>query len=307
MSSYNLSAEDSDQLPYCLAFSLIPGIGMHSISKLLDIFGTPQDIYNQHASHLVPIIGEKRASAISHFKKRNTPHRILLELNKKGIHIVPFSLLHKYRNASCISPFPMCLFVRGSTRFLTNPSSTIAIVGTRKPTPYGLKGTRYFSQQLTQAGFSIISGMAVGIDSCAHQTCIDSGGYTIAVLGTGILARQTAHQTQQYNAILEAGGTLISEFPPYSDAKPGHFVIRNRLISGLSDATLVIEGTLRSGSCITARNAAEQGKEVYCIPGQIDSDSAQCTNMLIKNGAHLATTPEDITAHFSDQLGTIKI
>lgn len=307
MNSQHPFLDHSDQLPYYLAFSMIPGIGMHTFSKLLAVFGTPENIYYQSSTHIEALIGKKKAESISLFKKRNIPHRIFLALNKKGVHIVPFSSLSQHKGASCISPIPMCLFVRGSLSFLTKPSQTIAIVGTRKPTSYGIKCARYFSQQLTQAGFTVISGMAVGIDSHAHQTCIDSGGNTIAVLGTGVLAEQTPQQVQQYTAILESGGTILSEFPPYSDAKPGHFVIRNRLIAGLADATLVIEGTIRSGSCITARNAAEQGKDVYCIPGQIDSDNAQCTNMLIKNGAHLVTSPEDITDHFSGQLGTMKL
>lgn len=303
MNSIHLSLEEKKQLPYYLALSMIPGIGMYTLKKLLNIFKTPQNIYTQPQSHLEAIIGKKKTDNISLFRKLNAPHSILKELNNKGIQIVPLSLIQKHPNMLHISPQPVCLYIRGSSRFISDRSPIIAIVGTRKPTPYGLRCTRYFSQQLTQAGFSIISGMAVGIDSCAHQTCIDSGGYTIAVLGTGVLTQQPPHQSTYYQAILASQGTLLSEFSPYSDAHPGHFVIRNRLIAGIADATLVIEGTLRSGSCITARYAAEQGKDVYCIPGSIDSDNAQCTNMLIKNGAHAVTSPDDIIAHFVNRLG----
>jgi len=307
MNSIRFSIEEKEQLPYYLAFSMIPGIGLHTLLKLLNVFKTAKNIYAQSLDTLEPIIGKKKAKDISLFKKTYIPHNILSELNKKSIHIIPFSFLQKLQKTSCISPLPLCLFIRGTSPFIAKSQPTIAIVGTRKPTAYGLRCTRYFSQQLTQAGFSIISGMAVGIDSCAHQTCIDSGGYTIAVLGTGILAEQTSLQAHQYQKILSSGGTLISEFSPYTDAHPGHFVIRNRLIAGFADATLVIEGTLRSGSCITARYSAEQGKDVYCIPGSIDSDNAQCTNMLIKNGAHAVTSPDDIIAHFADHLGKMNI
>lgn len=307
MNSIRFSIEEKVQLPYYLAFSMIPGIGSLTFIKLLRIFKTPQNIYEQSFTKLEAVIGKKKAESIILFKEKKTPHNILFELNKKSIQIVPFSLMQKHLKISCISPPPLCLFIRGASQFLVKTHPTIAIVGTRKPTPYGIRCTRYFTQQLTQAGFSIISGMAFGIDSCAHQTCIDSGGYTIAVLGTGILAHQTPLQAQQYQAILGSGGTLVSEFSPYTDAHPGHFVIRNRLIAGFADATLVIEGTLRSGSCITARYSAEQGKDVYCIPGTIDSDNAQCTNMLIKNGAHAVTSPDDIIAHFKNRLGRMNI
>ena len=288
----------SNQTPYYLAFSLIPEIGIHTLMSLMQKFGTPENAYQQKLSILESCIGKKKAENICTFRKKNTPHKIYEALYKNGVQIADFDTVNKSQSFLHISPKPICLYIKGSMKFLTHTSPKIAIVGTRKPTLYGTKNAQYFSQQLTSAGFSIISGMAAGIDSCVHRTCIDANGYTVAIIGSGILAKKTASQEYMQTNILASGGTLISEFSPYAEAQPGHFVIRNRVISGLADATLVIEGTGRSGACITARYAAEQGKDVYCIPGNIDSANAECTNRLIKNGAHLVTSPEDIIPHF---------
>ncbi len=291
----------SDQTPYYVAFSIMPTIGPHSLGKLLKAFETPQEAYKQKSSDLIPIIGKKKTENLITFREKCTPHRILESLINKNIQIVTPDHIRNVKKLSYFSSQFTCLYIKGSTKFLSENIPNVAIVGTRKPTRYGLQNTLYFSQQLTSAGFSITSGMAVGIDTAAHQACIDSKGYTVAIIGCGILIQPTPSQKGIYHAILTSGGTIISEFPPYAQAQPGHFVIRNRLISGLTDATLVIEGTARSGACITARNAAEQGKDVYCIPGNIDSDNAACTNRLIQNGAHLVTSPDDIIAHFPTQ------
>ena len=288
----------TEQTPYFVAFSMIPTIGFHTLTKLLSYFSTPENVYLQKSSDLIPIIGTKKAENIMKFKAKYTPHRILDGLIKKDIQIVTFEHYINTQIDLRFQPNFICLYIKGSIQFLADSAPKIALVGTRKPTPYGLQYARYFSQQLTSAGFSITSGMAVGIDAAAHQTCIDAKGYTVAIIGSGILVPPAPFQEKIYHAILRSGGTIISEFTPYAQAQPGHFVIRNRLISGLTDATIVIEGTARSGAGITARYAAEQGKDVYCIPGNIDSDNAQCANGLIQSGAHLVTSPDDIIAHF---------
>ena len=186
---------------------------------------------------------------------------------------------------------PAALFVAGNPTHLWSPQ--IAIVGARNATVGGLANARNFAKAFVEAGNTITSGLAEGIDGAAHAAALDAGGTTIAVLGTGpdlIYPRQHA----ELAARIQANGALVSEFPPGTPGKPEHFPRRNRIIAGLSLGTLVIEAGLKSGSLITARLAAEQGREVFALPGSIHNALARGCHRLIRDGAKLIETAEEV-------------
>lgn len=191
---------------------------------------------------------------------------------------------------------PAALFIAGDPNLLWMPQ--VAIVGSRSASENGLAITRRFARALANAGFAITSGMADGIDAAAHRSALDVQGRTLAVLGTGPdLVYPRKHRGLA--ADIAAKGALISEFPPGTPGKAEHFPRRNRIISGLALGTLVVEASLKSGSLITARYATEQGREVFAIPGSINSPLARGCHQLIRDGARLTETVDEIIAELS--------
>lgn len=182
----------------------------------------------------------------------------------------------------------------------------IAIIGSRNSSKEGEKITKEFTKKLTEKGINIISGMALGIDSVAHTTCLQNGGKTIAVLGSGLNHIYPKENYKLYKNILETGGTIITEYPPEVLPHPKNFPLRNRIVSGLSDGILVIEGKHRSGTTITGRYGLKQQKEVFCIPHGISNSYGTGPNSLIKEGAKLITTPREIIEIFEEKGITFK-
>ncbi|MDE2223970.1 MAG: DNA-processing protein DprA [Xanthomonadaceae bacterium] len=186
---------------------------------------------------------------------------------------------------------PAALFVAGDPAVLLAPQ--IAIVGARSATAQGLANARDFARALSRAGLTITSGMADGIDGAAHAAALEAGGQTIAVIGTGPdLVYPRKHR--QLAASIEQNGAIVSEFPPGTEARPDHFPRRNRLIAGLSLGTLVVEAGLQSGSLITARLAAEAGREVFALPGSIHNPLAKGCHRLIRDGVRLVETAAEV-------------
>ena len=196
-----------------------------------------------------------------------------------------------------ISDPPICIYMKGSTGWST-PTTYFAIVGTRKPTSYGIQITKKFGRELVEAGFVIVSGMALGIDTIAHQAALDSKGKTIAVLGSGVNVIYPSSNFQLYHNIIKSGGAVISEFPPNQYVLKGLFISRNRIISGLSRGVLIAEGGEFSGALITAKYAGIQGKDVFAIPSPINSQMSSAPNLLIKQGAKMVTSTQDILDEF---------
>ncbi|WP_082922896.1 DNA-processing protein DprA [Halothiobacillus diazotrophicus] len=196
---------------------------------------------------------------------------------------------------------PAALFAIGDIRLMDEPQ--LAIVGSRTPTTGGIRHARAFAQHLARQGLVITSGLALGIDAAAHRGALSAPGPTIAVLGTGpdlVYPREHARLTDE---IIDTGGLLLSEWPPGTPARKEHFPRRNRLISGLSEGVLVIEAGLQSGSLITARLAAEQGREVFAIPGSIHNPLSRGPHRLIREGAKLVETAQDILEELVPTLG----
>ncbi len=201
--------------------------------------------------------------------------------------------LHKSypENLKEIKDSPKILYFKG--RILAKDSRAIAVVGSRKVSSYGQKITKFFVKALVQKGITIISGMAKGVDTVAHRSALEAGGRTIAVLGSGLDIIYPSENKRLAHEITERGA-LVSEFPLGTKPLAKNFLERNRLISGLSKGVLVIEGAKRSGTLSTASHAASQGREVFAVPGPIDSILSEAPNFLISQGATLATKPQDI-------------
>jgi DNA processing protein len=268
-----------------------PGLGPAALRKLVTRHGSSdralQYLRNNRSS---TDLGEEARRWL------DAPDRQLIDadlawLEQPGHHLLAWadpdypSLLGEIPGA------PAALFVDGDPNLLWMPQ--VAIVGSRSASESGLAITRRFARALAGAGFAITSGMADGIDAAAHQAALDTGGRTLAVLGTGPdLVYPRKHR--RLAADIAASGALISEFPPGTPGKAEHFPRRNRIISGLALGTLVVEASLKSGSLITARYAIEQGREVFAIPGSINSPLARGCHQLIRDGARLTETVDEI-------------
>lgn len=204
-----------------------------------------------------------------------------------------------------IKNFPSKIYAVGNVNLL-NSKYIVAIVGSRKCSEYGIKVASTFSQELSKNNICIISGMAIGIDGISHNSALDEPGKTIAVLGSGFNHIYPIENEWLFHKILEKGGCIISEYSPEVEPDKSKFPIRNRIISGMSDAVLVIEALARSGSTITAKYAKEEGKLIYAIPNNIYSSTGIGTNKLIQNGAILVTKPSQIINDLINNSGSIK-
>lgn len=287
-------------LKYKLAFSHCLGIGPLYFKQLLSRYKTAKDAYNAPSKELRDLLGDKLFLRFGDFRSKFNPDKKLEELLKKNIKVIaqddklfPSSLLN-------ISDPPICLYVKGDIEsYDFGKEFFFAVVGTRRPSSYGQQICKVFSQELVDAGAIIVSGMASGIDTIAHKAAVESKKKTIAVLGCGVDIVYPPQNKRLYEEIIANGGLIISEFPPGMLVRPGLFVARNRLVSGLSKGIFVIEGTKKSGSLITARYAANQGKEVFAPPVPLTSSLCEAPNILLKQGAVLVTSIEDILNEFN--------
>lgn len=208
---------------------------------------------------------------------------------------------HNYlRPLSDIAKVPKYIFFTGTVPSERLPS--VAIVGTRKPTSYGKEVAHTLAYNLAKKGIVVISGLALGIDSIAHKATLEAGGKTIAVLANSVDQIYPRTNQDLANKISESGGAILSEYEPPTDARDFQFLARNRIVSGLSDAVIVIEAAARSGTLATVSHALEQGKEVFVVPGNITSPLSAGCNALLKQGAHVVTCAEDVLEIIAPQL-----
>jgi DNA processing protein len=276
-----------------LNLSRIPGLGGRDVIALLEHFGTIDAIFAARRAELAEILPEK-AQTIEAILGGVDAERVGAELRwleEPDNHLLALGDSDYPPLLREIADPPVCLFVRGVRGVLAQPQ--LAIVGSRNPTPGGCLNAEAFAEALTHAGLVVTSGLALGIDGCAHRAALAAGGGTIAIAATGLdrvypaRHRELAHQIAEH-------GALVSEFPLGTPPRREHFPQRNRLISGLSLGVLVVEAALPSGSLITARLAAEQGREVFAIPGSIHSPLTRGCHQLIRQGAKLVETARDI-------------
>lgn len=296
---------EREELAWWLRLQLTPGIGNISARKLLTAFGLPAGVFGQSIASLREVVSDLQAQALQqvpngfeqaldtswNWLQADAQHRRILVL---GDAAYPQSLLN-------IEDPPPILYAMGhDAAFLPGALDTlpcVAIVGSRNPTPQGAANAREFGHALSQAGLTVVSGLALGVDGAAHQGALEGAGdaplATIAVVGTGldrVYPKQNAALARQ----IVGQGLLLSEYPLGTPPMAAHFPQRNRIISGLSLGTLVVEAAMQSGSLITARMALEQGKEVFAIPGSIHSTQSRGCHALIKQGAKLVESAQDV-------------
>ncbi|NWG03107.1 MAG: DNA-protecting protein DprA [Syntrophaceae bacterium] len=278
---------------YWLALSLIPGIGSVLFRRLLDRFGTPEAVFRAPAKELLKIegLGAKVTGEIQKGPSEKAVKRELSLLEKVGGKIMTFQDSDYPKRLKEIYDPPALLYMRGELK--SRDELAIALVGSRKTSPYGRWFTEKIGQDLARHGITIVSGMARGIDSVAHQGALQGGGRTIAVLGCGIDVIYPSENRNLFYQIIEQGAVL-SEFPMGTPPEGGHFPRRNRIISGLSIGVVIVQASSESGSLITAGYALEQGREVFAVPGNVGAEGSRGTNRLIKEGAKLVESTEDI-------------
>lgn len=276
----------------------IPGVGTVIIDRLYDYFGDARGIFNAKREDLEKIknITEKKILAIESSKDLDKIKRNMKVIKDKGIEFVLRNEKNYPKKLAEIYAPPRILYFRGELPDENRP--TLAVVGARNCTEYGSVVTRNITNALAQHGFQIVSGMARGIDSYAHRGALDCPtGKSFGVLGCGIDTCYPRENIELFINSIKNGG-IISEYPMYTIAKAGNFPMRNRIISGLSDALLVVEARKKSGSLITVDYALDQGKDVYVIPGRLDDPLSEGCNNLIKMGAKVVTSVDDILEDF---------
>lgn len=280
---------------YWLGFSLFPGIGPATFKRLLIHFITAKNAWNADYEELKKAgVSEKISRQFVEFKKKFSFEKQLDLLQKKNIMFVTWDdSLYPNRLKQIKNP-PFVLYVKGSLDLLSKEPLYIGIVGARKVTNYGREVTEQFTRYLSHAQFTVVSGLAYGVDTIAHKTTLESGGNTIAVLGCGVDCCTPQENQNLYNEIIEKGGSIVSELPLSHPPTAGSFPARNRIIAGLSDSVLVTEGTEDSGALITAEYAFDTGKTVYAVPGPINSLLSKGPYKLLKKGAILVTSPHEI-------------
>ncbi len=287
-------AIEEDELIHWLALRVTPGLGPIGAVKLIRKFGSPQAIFQANKEDLeragIPAGTAASVSSGCAFDDAVTQHQ---KLTEAGAHLIPITHAAYPALLKEIPDPPPVLFARGNIGLLHRLS--IAVVGTRRPTAYGKAAAARLAQDLADAGLVIASGMARGIDTSAHRAALEATGDTIAVFGCGVDELYPVENRKLAEEIAERG-LVLSDFPMGTPPYPQHFPMRNRIVSGLSVGVLVIEGGEYSGSAITARIAAEQGRAVFAVPGNITSRQSWGPNLLIKQGAKLVQEWNDVIA-----------
>lgn len=293
---------------YWIWFSLIKGLGLKRKKQLLEIYKTPEKIYTLNKNDLLKIkgIGNETINNILDKKIRKEVDKHISYMLKNNINIISIQDKEYPNNLKEIYDFPISLYIKGNKDILNNKN--IAIIGCREASDYGKKAAKYFGYNLAKEGINIVSGLAKGVDSYSHigNLCalmeksypqadkLIKCGKPIAVVGNGLDMVYPAENKKLEKKIIELGGCIISEYPLGTKPSKMSFPARNRIISGISNAVLVIEAKEKSGTLITVDFALEQGRDVFVVPGNINSINSVGTNDLIKQGASLVTNFKEI-------------
>jgi len=283
-----------NSLEALIVLSSVEGLGIQLLRKLVSVFQSPEAIFELNEPRQLSEKAEiplELAERIYEARLAIIPQKIIDECHQQGVRIVHYLDEEYPKNLSAIYDPPVLLYVKG--KLLPEDRFALGIVGARRSSSYGIQVASRFSAELAEKGITIVSGLALGIDRAAHEGALRAKGRTLAVLGSGLDIVYPAENRRLFEMISEQGA-LISEFPLGTEPRPFNFPKRNRIIAGLSLGILVVEAGQRSGSLITARFGADEGREIYAIPGRIDNPYSSGTHRLIQQGAKLITTPEEI-------------
>ena len=287
-----------DERVYFLGFSVFPGIGPSGMGRLLTHFGSAKKAWNVNKTELLKSgLSEKLIDKFVVFQGKFSPQNYAQTLKQKQVDFITIQDKDFPKKLRVLGNCPFLLYFRGN-RELFNSEHLLAVVGTRKITGYGRQVTEQFVQGLSDAGFVIVSGLAMGVDAVAHQTALDAGGKTIAVLGSGVDVCFPTSNQKLYDDVLENNGLIVSEYPPGMTPNAGSFPARNRIIAGLSEGVVVTEGALDSGSLITAEWGLTLKRPVFAVPGPVTSTLSQGPYALIEKGAVLSVTSDSIVKAF---------
>src|SRR5437763_5916901 len=286
------SAATSNQISW-LALTLTPGLGPTRGKRLLEFFGSIEGVLNATLTELEAAgLPTQAAQSLGTGRSVELANDELAKAAAAGVQCVTLDdPAYPSRLRQIYDP-PLMLYVRGNVATLSQPG--IAVIGTRHPTPYGIGMAERLACDLATRSFVIFSGLARGVDTAAHRGAVSSKGKTVAVFGTGVDVVYPKENSRLADQILSLGGALISEFPLSTFAAPQNFPIRNRIISGISFGVLVVEAAEYSGTRITARCALEQSRDVFAVPGNVTNKNSWGPNTLIKQGAKLVATWEDV-------------
>lgn len=281
-----------DKIYLAAVAAVVPGLGRSHVLQAVEILGSAQALFEASPETLRGL-GLFRDVAINNFIK-NRPKIVPATLAKvceaQGIQIISYYDEEYPQSLKEIHDGPLVLYVLGN---LPKESYSIGIVGSRMATAYGLKAARFFAQSMVAGGVPVISGGAAGIDSAAHAAALEADGVTVAVLGCGVDVVYPAKNKQLFQGILKRGA-LVSEYPPGTQPQAKFFPARNRIIVGLSRGIIVCEAAMKSGALITARCAADEHREVYCVPGNIFEPTSMGCHSFIQQGAKLISDPREI-------------
>lgn len=286
---------DKDEILYLIALLKVENIGPILAKNLIQAFGNVREVFHAKRSDFlrVPKIGEKTAKDLSNLPKYiHDAEKTLQQCEKYGIQVISYQSEEYPSILLEIYDSPLVLYCKG---FVNKHLWGVGIVGTRSATEYGKNQTYQLVETLVQNEITVISGLAAGIDSYAHKKCVELKAKNIAVIACGLDSIYPRHHENLAYEIILHGGALISEYPPGAKVKPMNFPLRNRIISGLSKAIVVVESGEKGGALITAHYAFEQNREVWAIPGKItDKKSMGCNLLIKKNIAQIFTHPSDV-------------
>ncbi len=284
---------DRETLKYWLALNMVVGVGRTLFHRLVQSLGSPREVFSASRSELLGIhgIGEKVVGEIKRFDVDSATERELRLAEKEGVRILTLESPEYSTLLKSIYDPPPVLYIKGKP--LNTIDLPLAVVGTRTPSEYGKLVAERLCLKLASAGFSIVSGLARGIDTLAHKAALSAGADTVAVFGCGLGHTYPPENIKLRNQIIEQGA-ILSEFPILMRPDRNNFPARNRILSGLALGTVVVEAAEKSGALITADFALEQGREVFAVPGNITSPKSRGTNDLIKAGAKLVDRPESV-------------
>ena len=288
-----------------IGLNMVPGLGYKRVTQMLEVFGEPQRIFKASSEKLKQFygIGEEISRAIKEWKEDKLKEDLKL-IQKFKVKVVTFEEEDYPPNLKILYDPPLVLYIRGEVT--EDDRLAIGVVGARYPSIYGLSMAEKLGRELSAREFTIVSGLARGIDSASHRGALKAGGRTIGVLGSGVDRIYPPENKELANQIIE-NGALVSEFPMATIPDKANFPKRNRIISGLSLGVVVVEAAQRSGSLITASFALEQGRLVFAVPGRADSVKSEGTHNLIKEGAILVQDVEDIIKEIEPMLGGFKL